>query len=75
MTKVSPGMTESEILEVAFGGDKEAALKVRDSMAKVVLKASDIAENITFVASRPDHEQVFEIVSAPFTSGSASLNA
>ena len=63
VTEVAPGMVETEFSVVRFGGDEEAAARVYEGMQP--LRAEDIAECIRWVASRPPHVNVDEILVRP----------
>ncbi|NLG56669.1 MAG: SDR family oxidoreductase, partial [Rhodococcus sp.] len=53
LTEIAPGAVETEFSLVRFDGDQELADKVYEGMEPLI--ASDIAEIIGFVASRPPH--------------------
>ncbi len=63
ITEVAPGMVETEFSLVRFGGDAEAAAQVYEGMQP--LRAEDVAECIRWVAARPSHVNVDEIVVRP----------
>jgi NADP-dependent 3-hydroxy acid dehydrogenase YdfG len=63
VTEIAPGMVETEFSLVRFGGDEEAASRVYEGMEP--LRAEDVAECIRWVASRPPHVNVDEIVVRP----------
>ena len=63
VTEIAPGMVETEFSLVRFGGDEEAASRVYEGMQP--LSAEDVAECIRWVASRPPHVNVDEIVVRP----------
>ena len=63
ITEIAPGMVETEFSVVRFGGDEEAAGRVYEGMTP--LSAEDVAESIRWVASRPPHVNVDEIVLRP----------
>lgn len=60
---VDPGFAETEFSLVRFRGDAAAAKKVYDGMFPLV--AEDIAEAIVWVASRPAHVCIDEMVVKP----------
>jgi 3-hydroxy acid dehydrogenase/malonic semialdehyde reductase len=66
---VSPGMAETEFSLVRFHGDHERASSVYKGFSP--LNAEDIAEAILFMASRPDHVNIDDIVIMPTAQGSA----
>jgi NADP-dependent 3-hydroxy acid dehydrogenase YdfG len=63
LTEIAPGAVETEFSLVRFGGDQQRADAVYDGMTPLV--AADIAEVIGFVASRPSHVNVDQIVIRP----------
>lgn len=63
VTEVAPGLVETEFSKVRFDGDEDRAEKVYDGMTPLV--ADDIAECITWAASRPPHVNIDEIVVRP----------
>jgi len=60
VTAVHPGAAETEFSLVRFKGDKARAKKTYEGFEPLV--AEDIAETIWFVASRPAHVNINEIV-------------
>jgi NADP-dependent 3-hydroxy acid dehydrogenase YdfG len=70
ITEVAPGFVETEFSIVRFGGDEEAAKRVYEGMQP--LRAEDIAECIRWVASRPPHVNVDEILVRPRDQASAA---
>jgi len=56
---INPGMVATEFSEVRFKGDKERAEKVYQGFTP--LKASDIADIIYFVVSRPYHVNIADL--------------
>jgi len=56
VTEVDPGMVETEFSLVRFGGDAARAAQVYDGV--VPLSADDVAECITFAATRPSHVNI-----------------
>jgi NADP-dependent 3-hydroxy acid dehydrogenase YdfG len=63
ITEVVPGSVETEFSLVRFGGDQKAARQVYEGMTP--LRAEDVAECIRWVASRPPHVNVDEILVRP----------
>lgn len=63
LTEIAPGAVETEFSLVRFGGDKERADNVYKGITPLV--AEDIAEVIGFVASRPSHVNLDQIVVRP----------
>ena len=60
---VSPGMVDTEFSLVRFKGDAERARSVYDGLEP--LRAEDVAEVIGFMATRPDHVQIADILVMP----------
>jgi NADP-dependent 3-hydroxy acid dehydrogenase YdfG len=58
--EIDPGMAETEFSVVRFSGDEDRAAKVYDGMTP--LTADDVAECVSFVASRPSHVNVDQLV-------------
>lgn len=63
VTEVAPGLVETEFSLVRFAGDRERAAKVYEGMTP--LTAEDVADCIVWVATRPSHVNVDEIVVRP----------
>jgi 3-hydroxy acid dehydrogenase/malonic semialdehyde reductase len=70
VTAVHPGAVETEFSEVRFKGDTDRAKKVYEGFDPLV--ADDIAETIWFVASRPKHVNINDIVVMPTAQASAT---
>lgn len=60
---VDPGFAETEFALVRFGGDAVKAKKVYEGMTP--LSAEDVAETMVWVASRPPHVCIDEMVIKP----------
>ncbi|KAA8889931.1 SDR family NAD(P)-dependent oxidoreductase [Nocardia colli] len=63
LTEIAPGAVETEFSLVRFDGDEERAAKVYEGIDPLV--AQDIAEIIGFVASRPAHVNLDQIIVKP----------
>ncbi|MFG1790062.1 SDR family NAD(P)-dependent oxidoreductase [Nocardia sp. NPDC049149] len=63
LTEIAPGAVETEFSLVRFNGDEERAAKVYEGIDPLV--AQDIAEVIGFVASRPSHVNLDQIIIKP----------
>ncbi|BDB61932.1 MULTISPECIES: SDR family NAD(P)-dependent oxidoreductase [Rhodococcus] len=63
LTEVAPGAVETEFSLVRFEGDKDRADKVYEGITPLV--AQDIADIIGFVASRPSHVNLDQIIVKP----------
>ena len=70
LTEIAPGAVETEFSLVRFGGDQQRADAVYEGMTPLV--AADIAEVIGFVASRPSHVNLDQIVIRPRDQATAS---
>ena len=70
LTEVAPGAVETEFSLVRFDGDEGRATAVYQGIDPLV--ADDIAEIIGFVASRPSHVNIDQIVVKPRDQASAS---
>lgn len=63
VTTIDPGMVETEFSLVRFDGDASRAREVYAGMTP--LQAADIAELIAFVATRPSHVDIDQVVIRP----------
>ncbi|HEY7073490.1 MAG TPA: SDR family NAD(P)-dependent oxidoreductase, partial [Acidimicrobiales bacterium] len=60
VSEIDPGMVETEFSVVRFGGDAERAAKVYEGVTP--LRAEDVAECVRWVASRPSHVNVDQMI-------------
>jgi NADP-dependent 3-hydroxy acid dehydrogenase YdfG len=70
LTEIAPGAVETEFSLVRFDGDQQRADAVYAGMTPLV--AADIAEVIGFVASRPSHVNIDQIILRPRDQATAS---
>lgn len=63
VSAVSPGLVDTEFSTVRFKGDKERADRVYEGMTP--LTGRDIAELIHFIANRPPHVDVLDLLVTP----------
>ena len=68
-TEIAPGMVDTEFSTVRFDGDRERADAVYRGLTP--MEAEDIAEIVGFVASRPSHVNLDQIVVKPRAQHSA----
>ncbi|MFC1492964.1 SDR family oxidoreductase [candidate division KSB1 bacterium] len=71
VTCISPGMVETEFSEVRFRGDKQKAAKVYKGID--ALTGTDIAEIIVFIAGRPKHVNINDVIIMPTNQASAII--
>lgn len=69
LTEIAPGAVETEFSLVRFEGDQDKADKVYEGITPLV--AQDVAEIIGFVATRPSHVNLDQIVVRPRDQASA----
>ncbi len=60
VSEIDPGMVETEFSLVRFGGDAEKAAKVYEGVTP--MSAEDIADAVRWVASRPKHVNIDQIL-------------
>jgi NADP-dependent 3-hydroxy acid dehydrogenase YdfG len=71
VSEVDPGMVETDFSLVRFAGDEERAKKVYEGV--VPLTADDIAECVAFIATRPSHVDIDQLVVRPRDQARAHL--
>jgi NADP-dependent 3-hydroxy acid dehydrogenase YdfG len=71
VTSIDPGMVETEFSLVRFKGDQERAKGVYKGLQP--LHAQDIADAIWFVASRPAHVNINDMLIMPTAQASAAI--
>jgi NADP-dependent 3-hydroxy acid dehydrogenase YdfG len=71
VSMVCPGAVETEFSIVRFEGDVERAKKVYEGFENLV--ADDIADAVWYIASRPPHVNVNDIVVMPTAQPMAGL--
>ncbi len=72
LTEIAPGMVETDFSLVRFEGDRERADAVYAGLTPLV--AEDVAEVIGFVAARPPHVNLDQIILKPRDQASARRN-
>ncbi len=70
VTAINPGMVETEFSIVRFDGDEDKAKKVYAGLQP--LKPEDIAETIYWVANRPPHVNINDIIIMPTVQATAT---
>ena len=70
VSSVNPGMVETEFSIVRFDGDEERAKKVYENI--VPLKPEDIAETIYWMATRPAHVNINDLIIMPTIQANAT---
>ena len=70
VTAINPGMVETEFSIVRFDGDAERAKKVYEHMTP--LAPEDIAETIFWVATRPKHVNINDLIIMPTVQANAT---
>jgi len=71
VSTVDPGMVETDFSVVRFHGDKARADKVYQGLK--ALTPEDIADAVLWVATRPPHVDVTEMVILPTAQASATM--
>ncbi|MGA9752775.1 MAG: SDR family oxidoreductase [Acidobacteriota bacterium] len=72
VSTIDPGMVETDFSVVRFRGDEERAAKVYQGIK--ALSAEDIADIALWIASRPPHVDITELVVMPTAQATAMLN-
>lgn len=70
VSTVDPGMVETEFSIVRFHGDHDRAAKVYEGVAP--LTPDDVAETVVWIADRPAHVQIAEVIILPTAQASAT---
>lgn len=70
VSAINPGMVETEFSIIRFDGDKEKAQKVYENMQPLL--PEDIAETIYWMASRPKHVNINDLVIMPTVQANAT---
>jgi len=71
VSTVDPGLVETELSVVRFGGDRERAAAVYAGLTP--LSAEDVAEAVVWTAGRPAHVQVATLVLLATDQASATM--
>jgi len=71
VTNIAPGAAETEFSLVRFKGDEKTAKAVYDGYEPLIAK--DISETIYFVATRPQHVTINDLVIMPTAQASATV--
>ena len=71
VSTVDPGLVETEFSEVRFYGDKERAKTVYQGYKP--LEPVDVADTVVWIANRPAHVQIAEVIIFPTDQGSAMV--
>ncbi|HPI33695.1 MAG TPA: NAD(P)-dependent oxidoreductase, partial [candidate division Zixibacteria bacterium] len=71
VSTVDPGAVRTEFSEVRFHGDTERAAKVYQGFTP--LSGDDVAEAVVWVADRPPHVTVADVLILPSAQASANL--
>ena len=71
VSEIDPGMVETEFSIVRFGGDEARAAKVYEGVTP--LTADDIADCVAWVATRPSHVDIDQLVVRPRDQARATM--
>jgi 3-hydroxy acid dehydrogenase / malonic semialdehyde reductase len=70
VSSINPGMVETEFSVVRFDGDSERAKKVYENMQPLL--PEDIAETIVWMATRPKHVNINDVIIMPTVQANAT---
>jgi NADP-dependent 3-hydroxy acid dehydrogenase YdfG len=71
VSTVDPGLVETEFSQVRFNGDKKRAESVYKGYQP--LTGDDVAEAVVWIADRPEHVQIAEVIIIPTAQASAMV--
>lgn len=71
VSNIAPGAAETEFSLVRFKGDEQTAASVYDGYE--ALQASDIAQTVAFIVTRPNHVSIADITIMPSAQANGSL--
>jgi NADP-dependent 3-hydroxy acid dehydrogenase YdfG len=71
VSNIAPGAAETEFSLVRFKGDHQTAQSIYEGYE--ALQATDIAQTIAFVVSRPEHVSIADITIMPSAQANGSL--
>lgn len=71
VSEIDPGMVQTEFSLVRFGGDEARAARVYEGLTP--LSAEDVAECIAWVATRPSHVDIDQMVVRPRDQARATM--
>ncbi len=71
VSTVDPGLVETEFSQVRFNGDTERAAQTYQGYQP--LMGDDVAEAVVWIADRPEHVQIAEVIIFPTAQASAGV--
>ena len=71
VSTIDPGLVETEFSRVRFYGDDEQAEKVYQNYKP--LRGEDVAETAVWIASRPEHVQIAQVLILPSAQASSTM--